>query len=51
MPTAHDQRMTMTRIEKFAVSLFGVFATLIVLPALVLSVVSIVNTGSIELPH
>lgn len=48
---AVTQRIDMTRIEKFAVSLFSLFAALIVLPALVLSVVSIINTGSIELPH
>ena len=41
----------MTRIEKLTVSLFSLFAVLIVVPALVLSVVAIVNTGSIELPY
>lgn len=41
----------MTRIEKFAVGLFGLFAALIVLPGIVLSVVAIVNTGSIYLPY
>jgi hypothetical protein len=41
----------MARIEKFAVGLFGLFAALIVLPGIVLSIVSLVNTGSIELTH
>ncbi len=41
----------MTRIEKFAVSLFGLFAALIVVPGIALSVVALVNTGSIALSH
>jgi len=41
----------MTRIEKFAVGLFSLFAALIVVPGLLLSVVAIVITGSIYLPY
>lgn len=41
----------MTRLEKFAVVLFGGFAALIVLPSLVFSVIAIVSPGSIDLGH
>ncbi len=49
--TIDDGASALTRLEKFSVALFGVFAALIVLPALVLSVVSIVSTGAIDLGH
>ncbi len=38
------------RSEKFAIALFSVMTALIVVPGLVLTVVSLVNTGSIYLP-
>jgi len=41
----------MTRVDKFTIALFSVFATLIVVPALVVSVIAIVSTGAIDLPH
>lgn len=41
----------MTRVEKFTVALFGVFAALLILPALLVSVISVVSTGAIDLPH
>lgn len=39
------------RSEKFAIGLFGIMTALIVVPGLVLTVVSVVNTGSIYLPY
>lgn len=41
----------MTRVDRFTVTLFGVFGVLIVVPALVVSVIAIVSTGAIDLPH
>ena len=49
--TRDDGAPALTRLGKFSILLFGGFAALIVLPALVLIIVSIVNTGSIELSH
>jgi hypothetical protein len=39
------------RSEKFAIGLFGIMTALIVVPGLVLTVVSVVNTGTIYLPY
>lgn len=39
------------RSEKFAITLFGVMTALIVLPGLLLTAVSILSTGAIDLPH
>lgn len=39
----------MTRVEKFAVTLFSVFTALLVIPALAFSVVAIIAPGSIDL--
>ena len=41
----------MTRVEKFTVARFGVFAALLIVPALLVSVISVVSTGAIDLPH
>lgn len=41
----------MSRTDKFSLTLFGAFGALIVLPGVVLAVVSVVNTGSIDLGH
>ncbi|WP_297602792.1 hypothetical protein [Microcella sp.] len=41
----------MTRVEKFTVALFSLFAALIVVPALLVSVIAVVSTGAIDLPH
>ena len=41
----------MTRVEKFTVALFGVFAALLIVPALLVGVISVVSTGAIDLPH
>lgn len=49
--TLDDGAPATTRLEKFTVLLFGGFAALIVLPAIVLIVVSIVSTGAIKLDH
>lgn len=45
------EQQSLKRSEKFAIALFGVMTALIVVPGLVLTVVSIVNTGSIYLPY
>ena len=39
----------MTRTEKFTVTLFSVFAALVVLPGIVFSAIAIFSTGSIDL--
>ncbi|MGV3733309.1 MAG: hypothetical protein ACO1N6_07915 [Microcella sp.] len=44
------ERQPLKRSENFAIGLFGLMTALIVLPGLVLTVVSLVNTGSIYLP-
>lgn len=41
----------MNRSEKFAVGLFSLITALIVLPGLVLTVVAVLNTGTIYLPY
>ena len=39
------------RSEKFAIGLFSLITALIVLPGLVLTVVAVLNTGTIYLPY
>jgi hypothetical protein len=49
--TAPMEQPPMNRSEKFAVGLFSLITALIVLPGLVLTVVAVLNTGTIYLPY
>jgi hypothetical protein len=44
-------REKLSRVEKFMVGLFGVFAALVLIPGLVLVVISLTSAGVIDLPH